>query len=122
MASARKTERMVELAGQIARREQEIARMKAELRSLAGEAEPDDGVRPAEPRALTERILSVIDSASTPLTAPQVVAALNGDAAVESVRTLLSKLHASGIVARASHGRYCSWAVFPEGGRRPEGK
>jgi len=54
---------------------------------------------------LEAEVLAVLWDAETPLTASQVLAELPGTLAYTTVMTILTRLHAKGIVSRASVGR-----------------
>lgn len=55
--------------------------------------------------ALEAEILAVLWDADAPMTAGQVLVALPGELAYTTIMTILSRLHAKGIVSRSAVGR-----------------
>ena len=122
MAGTRKTERMIVLAAEAARLRTALARTEAELRRLA-EDDGDDQAGAEDPtrEPLTTRIMALLDSETSALTAPEIQSRLGNVDAIESVRAILSRLAGERLIARVRHGLYCSNAIAPERGNRPEG-
>jgi predicted transcriptional regulator len=61
--------------------------------------------RRREPGGLESEVLATLWAADTPLTPGDVVEALGGDLAYNTVQTILTRLHAKGAVRREQAGR-----------------
>lgn len=86
----------------------EVAKLRRELRVLI------DGVTPVdaeveEPGTLADQVLDCLRLADDPVDAQYVHSKIRGRAAaanIDTIRTVLSKLRATGEVVRVGHGKY----------------
>jgi len=137
LASSRKASRLLDLAREIVRREQELGRLRTEFARLAGEdaqlelpiAQPPQPVvvvaplppkRPslARPSTLAVRITSLLDMNPRSLTASEIQMLLESADSLDTIRTTLSKLAGRGLIERVGPGAYRSRASGPGGGKR----
>ncbi len=122
----------MDLARDIVRREQELARLRSEFARLVGDdAQLELSLRPAtvatEPAAATAppvaarpplartstlalRILSLLDADAGALTANELQVRLASSDSIDTIRTTLSKLAGRGAIERVGLGAYVSSA------------
>ena len=139
MGSSRKASRLLLLAREIVRREQELGRLRAEFTRLAGDdpqlelplpSPADDAVAPviapsvpmrrplAKGTTLALRIIALLDGNRRPMTAPELHTLLNSGESIDTIRTTLSKLAARRAISRVGTGTYGSLAGAPEAHRQ----
>lgn len=142
MGSSRKASRLLVLAREIVRREQELGRLRAEFARLAGDDPQLElpltpsgteetqqvvaSLRATRPSlvkgsTLALRIVSLLELNTRPLTAPEIQTLLESSDPIDTIRTTLSKLVARGAIERIGPGTYRSCSSDPdarEGGKR----
>ena len=117
MAPTRKTARLLQIAKDIVRAENELLMLRSEFDRLAD----DDGQggvpsqigygkppKPPPAASFPQRVQSVLDRNTTPLTAQEIAVQLGEPGSVDTIRAALSKLLDRGGVERVAMGLYRS--------------
>jgi hypothetical protein len=102
--SSARIERLLKLAEEIRRHQQEVIRLKVEFCRLLNPDEERPVVR--DSLSLAKRIQALLEASALAMTAIQVRERLGGNDPIETIRTTLWKLNANALIVRHGRGLY----------------
>lgn len=115
MASAKKTQRLLLLAKEIVRLENELALTQAEFErvSAGSDESPAEPASPPKPplartSSFPQRVQSALDMSPRPLTAGEIAVQIGEPRSIDTIRAALSKLIGRGTAERVDVGTYRS--------------